>query len=512
MRSLALGLLSLVAFAHSQEVVAPPASLKVSSFYTKYVDAHGFPIIASSNVNDYALKEAANLVDLLLAKRPDIKKAMVDSGTRLCVIAWNEFTTDLPEFAWLAKEKDPSFPELSGKEFWDARARGTGGSETDPYCSCAEENVLGYPGDPYAAECILIHEFAHSIHLRGLNRIDPTFDKRLKAAYDDAMKKGLWKGKYASTNHAEYFAEGVQSWFDNNRENDSSHNWVNTRAELQEYDPGLAALCKEVFGDTELRYTKPATRLTGHLAGYDPAKAPTFVWPDRLAKAREAIKRGAENRSKQAELSYAEKSVEGWTLKIDSRLAQPEVDAALAILESQLKLIERAVPKVALEDLRKVTLWFSPEYPGIQPRAEYHPGADWLKENGRNPAMAKGIEFTNLRIFEAENKRMPVFVLHELAHAYHDRVLGWSNPEILAAYQAAVKSGKYDKVKRRRGDDKPETEERAYALTNAQEYFAEGTEAFFGQNDFFPFTRMELRAHDPDLFNLLMRLWTKRKP
>ena len=174
--------------------------------------------------------------------------------------------------------------------------------------------------------------------------------------------------------------------------------------------------------------------------------------------------------------------------------------------------LDPAVPKVALEDLRKVTLWFSPEYPAIQPRAEYRPGPDWLKANGRNPAMAKGIEFTNLRIFEAENKRMPVFVLHELAHAYHDRVLGWNNPEILAAYQAAVKSGKYDKVKRRRGDGNPETEERAYALTNAQEYFAEGTEAFFGQNDFFPFTRMELRAHDPDLFNLLMRLWTKRKP
>lgn len=36
----------------------------------------------------------------------------------------------------------------------------------------------------------------------------------------------------------------------------------------------LAAICREVFGDTVLRYTQPQTRLTGHLEGYDPSTAP----------------------------------------------------------------------------------------------------------------------------------------------------------------------------------------------------------------------------------------------
>ena len=49
----------------------------------------------------------------------------------------------------------------------------------DPYCSCGEENLLAYPGDPYAAENILIHEFAHNIHLRGMVNVDATFDTRL---------------------------------------------------------------------------------------------------------------------------------------------------------------------------------------------------------------------------------------------------------------------------------------------------------------------------------------------
>ena len=225
----------------------------------------------------------------MLVKRNDVRKAMVDSGARLCIIAYNEYTTDLPEFAWFAKGKD-RYPGVSAKDFWDARARGTGGSVTDPYCTCGEENLLGYPGDPYAEENILIHEFAHNIHLRGMTNIDPTFDTRLKRAYKKAMAAGLWKNKYAATNHHEYFAEGVQSWFDNNRENDHDHNHVNTRAELIEYDPALAKLCEEVFRDTALSYTKPATRLTGHLKGYDPSKAPTFKWPARLHKAKAAIR------------------------------------------------------------------------------------------------------------------------------------------------------------------------------------------------------------------------------
>lgn len=157
--------------------------------------------------------------------------------------------------------------------------------------------MLCYPGDPYSTENILIHEFAHNIHLRGLANVDPTFDPRLKRAYDAAMKAGLWRGKYASVNHHEYFAEGVQSWFDNNRENDHDHNHVNTRAELIAYDAGLAAICREVFGDTVLKYTKPTTRLTGHMAGYDPAKAPTFVWPEPLAKLKTLIRQQAQARS-----------------------------------------------------------------------------------------------------------------------------------------------------------------------------------------------------------------------
>lgn len=293
MSSLRILLFSLVAssVASAQtelKVTAVPEKLKLGGdFYSKYISANGYPIVSSSRVSDYALKEAAYLVNMMLAKRPDVRDAMIKSGSRLIIMAHDEYTTDVPEHS-----------HMKPKDFWDARARGLGGSETDPVCSCGEENLLAYEGDPYKTESIFIHEFAHNIHLRGLVRIDPTFNDRLKQTYQRAMKAGLWKTKYASVNSAEYFAEGVQSWFNNNRPPDHDHNHVDTRKELREYDPGLAELCEEVFGDTELVYTKPVTRLTGHLEGYDPKQAPKFVWPERLKTVIEEIREKARNRGK----------------------------------------------------------------------------------------------------------------------------------------------------------------------------------------------------------------------
>ena len=210
--------------------------------------------------------------------------------------------------------------------------------------------------------------------------------------------------------------------------------------------------------------------------------------------------------------SFQTNSIEGWTALVDTRLLateKPATERALELLRAQLKEIGRVVPLASVAKLREVRLWFSPEYPGVKPTAEYHPAAGWLREHGRNEAMARGIEFTNIRIFEAESKRMPNFTLHELAHAYHHRVLpgGFDNAEIKATYDRAKASGSYEQVERSFGDGHPNSRERAYAMTNPMEYFAETTEAFFARNDFFPFNRDELKRHDPEMEQLLVKLW-----
>ena len=122
--------------------------------------------------------------------------------------------------------------------------------------------------------------------------------------------------------------------------------------------------------------------------------------------------------------------------------------------------------------------------------------------------MAKGVEFTNVANFEDECRRMPALVLHELAHAYHDRVLpdGHGNATVREAYERALASGRYDAVERRNA--KGETRiDRAYALTNPAEYFAETSEAFFSTNDFFPYQREQLRQVDPGACVMLAELW-----
>ncbi|MCE9554694.1 MAG: glycoside hydrolase family 127 protein [Planctomycetes bacterium] len=207
---------------------------------------------------------------------------------------------------------------------------------------------------------------------------------------------------------------------------------------------------------------------------------------------------------------YQTKQIDGWTVHVSKALLKTEAAAtetALKLLERQLAEIVRVVPAGAVSKLREVPLWISPEYPGVQPRAEYHPDAGWLRENGRNPAMAKCVEFTNVRIFEKETKRMPNFALHELAHAYHDRVLGFEQPDIVAAYERAKAGKSYENVERTWGDGRPNRKEQAYGMTNAREYFAESTEAFFSRNDFFPFDRGELHTHDPHMEHMLDRVW-----
>ena len=238
-------------------------------FYQQYIDVGGLPVVASVQTNPYALKETAWLIQQMIGHRPDVLQALGQNRVRFSVMAYTEMTTQIPEHSDLI----PGF-------YWDIRARGLGATSQRPAVSCGEENLLQYPGDPYWNENVLVHEFSHALHEMGLNTIDASFDNRLSEAFRAAMAQGLWQGTYASTNKQEYWAEGAQSWFNTNRENDVDHNAINTRAELKVYDLGLAALLTEIFGDNEWRYTLPDTRMhLPHLQGFNPQASPTFQWP-----------------------------------------------------------------------------------------------------------------------------------------------------------------------------------------------------------------------------------------
>jgi alpha-glucosidase len=226
----------------SIKITTPPVNLNLDPFYKKYVDANGIPITSSWRVPDKALLKAQNIIVYMTNVLPKpVFEKLLEHKVRVGVMGRYEGTTDIPEHHYLINDTSLN---------WDLRARGLGG---EPLTTCGEENLLCYQIDKYHAEDILIHEFAHTIHLVGILGIDSTINTRLQQALNKALSEGKWVNTYAGTNQEEYWAEGVQDWFNVNAEvpvPDGKHCYVNTRKELKEYDPGLYAILKEYFPET----------------------------------------------------------------------------------------------------------------------------------------------------------------------------------------------------------------------------------------------------------------------
>ena len=254
------------------EPVPPPPVVRaffgLDPFYEQWIDIAGLPVVASAKVNPYAVKEAAWLISKMIGHRPEVLRAMVRNKARFSVIAYTQIITEIPEY------RSDSPPD-----FLVYRERGWGGSKQSTVSS-SEENILGYPGPHSRRYNVLIHEFAHGIHRLGLNTFDPAFDERLQITYQAAIEKGLWQGTYASSDRKEYWAEGTQAWFHPNG-GGSFDRFGDTRQTLKQYDPGLAALLTEIYGDTQWRYTPVETRThQPHLQGFNPQDSPMFDgWP-----------------------------------------------------------------------------------------------------------------------------------------------------------------------------------------------------------------------------------------
>lgn len=215
------------------KITAPPKSLGYDPFYKKYLDAKGISIIGSHRVPDESFFRVRKTILMMLSKRPDVLAKMVENHAYIGIMARYEGTTDIPEHRGLAKDTSIN---------WDLRARGLGADIESPITTCAQENLACFELDKYHNEDILIHEFAHSMHGLAIMFIDTAFNSTLQKYLDMAKAEGKWLNTYAGTNIWEYFAEGVQDWFNVNGEaipGNGTHNHVNTRKELKEYDPRL---------------------------------------------------------------------------------------------------------------------------------------------------------------------------------------------------------------------------------------------------------------------------------
>ena len=201
------------------------------------------------------------------------------------------------------------------------------------------------------------------------------------------------------------------------------------------------------------------------------------------------------------------RDVEGWTVHVEPALLdgehKEEGAKALTMLANHLQRIKILVPAGPLQKMQALEIWMEHDHPKLK-SMQYHPSRDWLVNNGHDPRLAKKVHITQARelLSRGQMLKHPAVVLHELAHAYHDQVLGFDHPEIIEVFKKAKASGSYEKVLLYTGE-----KVKHYALTDHKEYFAEGTEAYFYRNDFYPFVRAELKEHDPALHDLLEKIW-----
>ena len=253
-------------------VTPPPAKFKIDPYYAKFTFAREFTVLGSKHVNDEALLKANDIVRKMFAYRHDILKAIIADGARLVVLGRAEKLSDLPEFKD-AKDR-ARFDEVRYLEYTPERK----------LLVVPEENVLGLPGEPFAGRCMTVSLFAKALYqVTGMRPVDPKFesqrgkqqyelrvkrmdvefDNRLKKLFEDAIARDRWKGSPAARNRAEYWASGVEAYFDAAGEGfppSGADRPITTREALKAYDPDLFALVDETMayaGHADWRFGPP---------------------------------------------------------------------------------------------------------------------------------------------------------------------------------------------------------------------------------------------------------------
>ena len=195
--------------------------------------------------------------------------------------------------------------------------------------------------------------------------------------------------------------------------------------------------------------------------------------------------------------SYSRLNINGWTVYMSSEFATKtrERNAILRKLQTQTAAIAKTLSAGQLKVMRKSDIWVEAgtHYRSL---ARYHGTKNDIYQESLNPKKNRDVEiFGNFA-----RARHPSLVLHELAHVYHDRKLGWSKSRIkkmYATFRARASSAK----------DRCGRTVRAYALENEHEFFATFTESYFGKTCTYPFNRATIQKNHPEMFAFLVKTW-----
>jgi hypothetical protein len=242
-------------------ILAPPAQFKIDPFYRKFTWAREF-VILGRNASDQALLQANDTVRKMFAYRHDVLKALIADNARLVILGRTERLSELPELLALAQKGASD------------EARYLDYSPTLRLMVVPEENVLRQAGEPFAGKYLVVSVLAKGLYqvcgtrppqpaglkaprqqyeLR-VRRLDREFAERLSKLHGAARAARLWRGTPADRDPREYWAAGVEAYFDAAGAGfppQDAERPITTRELLKTYDPGLFALVEETMAYKE---------------------------------------------------------------------------------------------------------------------------------------------------------------------------------------------------------------------------------------------------------------------
>lgn len=212
---------------------------------------------------------------------------------------------------------------------------------------------------------------------------------------------------------------------------------------------------------------------------------------------------------------YATFTHEGFDFKIKLEDTQTSSGKkAIKYMREDLDHIVSIIPENALKVMRKKPIWMEKNNKNNPSAAWYHTWAGYPESIGDLKEKGKCVEITNFNYYMSwSDQNQPMMVLHELCHLYHDQGLGGENNQaIKKAYQNAKKEGLYTRGWYR-SNTKFTSQSQwtsttdVYCMVTVWEYFAELCEAYWGENDYYPFNYDQLKEHDPVGFAMMESIW-----
>jgi len=229
---------------------------------------------------------------------------------------------------------------------------------------------------------------------------------------------------------------------------------------------------------------------------------------------------------------YETVTVGGWPCRMEPNWSGGD-EASAEKLQRDIHAASKLLPPHARDYLRnhckiwvnRSLSWGSSDCPVRGRGCCYHPSKKWLVQNGLSPDKHMCVEVNQAPLYRRDCDLWGIggVMLHELSHAYHHCMLpdGYENQEIQKCYELAMEEGLYDSIDYHSsgscngdGEKIKKSTAKAYACTNAMEYFAELSAAFLGglddtkeYNKWYPYNRKQIQKHDPRAYSMLSRMW-----